>query len=151
MADINTLLNPVPEASRRIKTSLSSPTSHPRDSSPPPTPRKKPKLAKDAAVYKRGKPKGTVNYPPFESVDEELLAQQQDFGLHPVGNIADFPRHIPYNSDKKSFLDKTARESFEGRIVTFGPISAQLLTRISVSVQFRGPGLRQNLCDDVGL
>lgn len=29
-------------------------------------------------------------------------------------HIVEYPRHIPYNSEKKSFLEKTGRESFEG-------------------------------------
>ncbi|KAM5438470.1 hypothetical protein MferCBS31731_005047 [Microsporum ferrugineum] len=35
------------------------------------------------------------------------------FEIHPMGHITEFPRHIPYNSEKKSFLEKTGRESFE--------------------------------------
>jgi hypothetical protein len=31
-----------------------------------------------------------------------------------MGDIAEYARHIPYNSDKKSFQERTGRESFEG-------------------------------------
>jgi hypothetical protein len=26
----------------------------------------------------------------------------------------EYPRHVPYNSEKKSFLEKTQRDGFEG-------------------------------------
>ncbi|KAN0087393.1 Transcription regulator HTH, APSES-type DNA-binding domain containing protein [Elaphomyces granulatus] len=36
-----------------------------------------------------------------------------------MGQISHYPRHIPYNSEKKSFLEKTGRESFEVFQYTF--------------------------------
>jgi hypothetical protein len=33
-----------------------------------------------------------------------------------LGNIADFPRHIPYQSDKKSFRERTGRDSFHRKL-----------------------------------
>jgi len=82
---------------------------------------KRNKLPKDAAIFARGKLKGSINYPPYEAdpSDTELLAQHRRFQIFPLGQIADFCRHIPYNSEKKSFLAKTGREGFEVFQYTF--------------------------------
>ncbi|KAJ6114314.1 apses transcription factor Xbp1 [Penicillium sp. IBT 16267x] len=72
----------------------------------------KSKTSKDGAIFKLGKPKGEVRYPPCEERDEELLKIHREFKLYPIGNIADYPRHIPYNSQKKDFHEKTGRNSF---------------------------------------
>jgi hypothetical protein len=72
-------------------------------------------MTKDGAVFAKGKIKGEVNYPPFERFDEETLQEIQKFEVYPLGRIREYGiRHIPYNSEKKSFLEKTGRESFEG-------------------------------------
>lgn len=115
MASIESLLNPAPELARL---SLPSPT---LSSSPSTvdsqTPRpKKQKLTKDAPVFTRGKIRGELRYPPCEERDEELTGLHREFQIHPLGSIAEYPRHIPYNSDKKSFQDRTGRESFEGML-----------------------------------
>ncbi|RDW65709.1 putative APSES transcription factor Xbp1 [Aspergillus mulundensis] len=80
---------------------------------------KKPKMAKDAPIFQRGKPRGEVRYPPHEDPSGRFARYHRDFRIHPCGNIADYPRHIPYNSDKKSFQDRTGRESFEVFQYTF--------------------------------
>ncbi|KAL4998463.1 hypothetical protein BDV10DRAFT_185283 [Aspergillus recurvatus] len=76
-------------------------------------------MAKDAPIFQRGKPRGEVRYPPCEDRDGKYSRQHHDFHIHPRGNIADYPRHIPYNSDKKSFQERTGRESFEVFQYTF--------------------------------
>ena len=76
--------------------------------------RKKQKLIKDAAVFKSGLIRGECRYPPFEDHDDLLAEQHESFRLHPAGEIHKYPRHIPYNSGKKLFYEKTGRESFEG-------------------------------------
>jgi hypothetical protein len=116
MAAIQSLLNPLPEADERSPhTPSPCSTVYSRDFSPPPPSRKKQKLSKDAAVFNRGSIRGKCRYPPCEYRDEVLAAHHQQYEIHPIGHIADYPRHIPYNSEKKSFLDKTGRESFEGK------------------------------------
>ncbi|KAL4963055.1 putative APSES transcription factor Xbp1 [Aspergillus stella-maris] len=80
---------------------------------------RKQKLAKDAPIFQCGKPRGEVRYPPCEGRDDELASLHRDFRIHPFGNIAEYPRHIPYNSDKKSFQERTARGSFEVFQYTF--------------------------------
>ncbi|KAI9672889.1 MAG: hypothetical protein M1829_004439 [Trizodia sp. TS-e1964] len=80
---------------------------------------KKQKLTKDAAIFERGELKGTVRYPPYEAENNDLLQQLKMFQVYPLGKIAEYCRHIPYNSEKKSFLVKTGRESFEVFQYTF--------------------------------
>jgi hypothetical protein len=115
MAAIRSLLNPLPDANEQsVQLPSPSPTVYTQDFSPPPSSRKKQKLSKDAAVFTRGTIRGECRYPPCENRDEVLAVHHQQFEIHPMGHIADYPRHIPYNSEKKSFLNNTGRESFEG-------------------------------------
>lgn len=110
MASIESLLNPLPTPSPTSSATtimLCSPR------------QKKQKMAKDAPIFQRGKPKGEVRYPPCEMRNGEIASLHHDFRIHPFGNIADYPRHIPYNSDKKSFQERTGRESFEVFQYTF--------------------------------
>lgn len=77
--------------------------------------RKKQKICKDAAVFKPGATRGECRYPPYDDQDDLFAAKHQMYEVYPpVGEIAAYPRHIPYNSEKKLFLEKTGRESFEG-------------------------------------
>jgi hypothetical protein len=78
------------------------------------TSNRRPKMTKDGAVFTKGKIVGDVNYPPFDSLDEEITHEIRKFRVYPLGKIQMYPRHIPYNSEKKTFLEKTGRESFEG-------------------------------------
>lgn len=151
MAAIQSLLNPLPEVDER-SLQLPSPCSTicAREFSPEPPSRKKQKLSKDAAVFTRGTIRGECRYPPCEYQDQLLAAHHQQYEIHPMGHIAEFPRHIPYNSEKKSFLDKTGRESFEG-MSTLRVRLWHLLIRLSVPVHFQGPRRREKLLHDVGL
>jgi hypothetical protein len=79
---------------------------------------KKPKMAKDGAVFAKNKIKGVVNFPPHEKLGADSMKKMKPFKIYPSQKIMDYPRHIPYNSEKKSFLDKTGRESFEGMLET---------------------------------
>lgn len=74
-------------------------------------------MAKDAPVFSEStKIVGHVNYPPHEAgSDRDLEARHREFYVFPLGQIhRKGVRHIPYNSDKKDFLEKTGREAFEG-------------------------------------
>ncbi|GME48700.1 putative apses transcription factor xbp1 protein [Neofusicoccum parvum] len=85
----------------------------------PPEPKRQ-KISKVAAVFVKGKAKGDVRYPPHEDVDDpQLAAEHRKFQIYPMGHIKDYPRHIPYNSEKKCFLTKTGREAFEVFQYTF--------------------------------
>ncbi|KIX99723.1 uncharacterized protein Z520_04359 [Fonsecaea multimorphosa CBS 102226] len=124
MAAIQSLLNPVEEGenyesnndSRDEISARDSPTSAASDTvgnGPDKRNRKKQKMCKDAAVFKRGVIQGECRYPPDEYQDELLEAKHQMYEVYPIGDIATYPRHIPYNSEKKLFWEKTGRESFE--------------------------------------
>ncbi|KAI8935127.1 hypothetical protein NX059_007721 [Plenodomus lindquistii] len=74
------------------------------------------RVPKDAPIFTEGnKTIGHVNFPPHEAgYDQHLLDQHRRFQVFPAGEIAKKGvRHIPYNSDKKDFLDKTGRDAFE--------------------------------------
>lgn len=113
-------------------TQASSAASTPQPQTPSaPSPAKRQKLVKDAAIFIRGTAKEPINYPPFECMEHAvcLTSQQQDelarqhdhFQIFPSGRgddgfIADYQRHIPYSSEKKAFYGKTNRDAFEGII-----------------------------------
>ena len=121
MVSVASLLNPIPQSFERYRElpSLCLSKFTP-DSSPPLPPIKKQKMSKDAAIFAKGKTKGEIRYRPCEIQTNEIAAQHERFKVFPMGHIADYCRHIPYNSDKKSFLEKTGRESFEGKLLTKG-------------------------------
>jgi hypothetical protein len=73
------------------------------------------KMSKDPSRLIKSKPKGVVNFPPFEDIDEASEREIRIFQVYPLGNIQEHCRHIPYNSGKKDFFEKTGREGFEGR------------------------------------
>lgn len=122
MLSLSSLLNPISTSEpRRIEPPPSS--SYYSNPAPKENPQFKPqdypakaKMSKDGAVFSKGKIKGRVMFPPSEILDQDSLRAVRKFKVFPLGEIAMYPRHIPYNSEKKSFLEKTGRESFEGRI-----------------------------------
>ncbi|MDB5910399.1 MAG: hypothetical protein JWP34_4513 [Massilia sp.] len=75
-------------------------------------------MPKDAPGFSKSKVKGTVKFRPFEDLDEKSLREVRKFCVTPLGGIRDNCRHIPYNSGKKDFFEKTGRESFEGEELT---------------------------------
>ena len=132
-------------------TQASSAASTPRPQTPStPSPAKRQKLVKDAAIFVRGTPKEPVIYVPYECAEktvclssqqkEELVAQHERFQIYPSGRgdqgfIADYPRHIPYSSEKKAFFGKTSRDAFEGKNVqTHGLIRTPLTMLCSVPI-----------------
>ena len=86
----------------------------PKQSSPSLAPPKKQKTSKAAATFVKAKPKGDVNYPPFEIQDEATAAEHLKFDVQPIGRIKEYPKRIPYNSEKKTFQQKTGMDGFEG-------------------------------------
>ncbi|KAL6247020.1 hypothetical protein RBB50_006327 [Rhinocladiella similis] len=120
MAQIKSLLNPtMDDAEYDSKDDLSTADSQTSSGSPKRrgghdlVSRKKQKTVKDAAVFKPGTVREPCRYPPHEEQDDFLAAQHQMHEIYPMGSIADYPRHIPYNGGKKLFWEKTGRESFE--------------------------------------
>ncbi|KAK7981893.1 APSES transcription factor Xbp1 [Apiospora saccharicola] len=119
MLSVASLLNPAPSGPSRHRLPPSPVASSPTNSFADETAffdrpiMPKQKVAKDAAVFTKGKPKGTVNFQPYERLDEPSLREARKFQVFPLGKIQDYCRHIPYNSGKKDFFEKTGRESFE--------------------------------------
>ena len=127
------------------------------------SPRKRPKIIKDAPVFTRGATRGEVRYPPFvyssathsqsdshththsdsnsanednndddgdnnndgsggeseiEAVKNNLQVYHDQFKLYPrQEDVAEYPRFIPYNSERRVFADATGRDFFEGMSV----------------------------------
>ena len=105
------------------------------------SPRKKAKIVKDAPVFVRGPTRGEVRYPPFVYTAEdkneekdvgkgkgdgrhvELVEKLQDyhdqFEVYPrQEQVGEYPRFIPYNSERRIFADATGRDFFEGMLST---------------------------------
>ncbi|KAM0344276.1 hypothetical protein ACHAPU_007633 [Fusarium lateritium] len=61
----------------------------------------------------RSKLRGQVRFPPFENLNEVALQEIDNFRVSPFGHIQRTCSHIPYNSGKKDFYEKTGRDSFE--------------------------------------
>lgn len=115
MVPVASLLNPAPPLFERVQhhpTSASK--NYLKQSSPSLAPLKKQKLSKAAATFVKGKPKGEVNYPPYEIQDEATAAEHGKFKVQPIGQIGEYPKRIPYNSEKKTFQKKTGMDGFEG-------------------------------------
>ncbi|GJC96855.1 APSES transcription factor Xbp1 [Colletotrichum higginsianum IMI 349063] len=71
------------------------------------------KMSKDPAPMSKYKPRGVIKYFPFENVDDATRREVHRFRVTPFGRIQESCAHIPYNSGKKDFFEKTGRESFE--------------------------------------
>lgn len=98
---------------------------------------KRPKIPKDAPIFSEGtKTVGFVNYAPQEvGNSRDLMAEHERFQVFPLGAgeiLRKGVRHIPYNSDKKDFLDKTGRDAFESEFQ-----SASLRTKTNSSAVFQ--------------
>lgn len=140
MLSLSSLLNPISTSDpRRIDPPPSSsyylPSTlkeSPHFTSQPPS--TKSKMSKDGAVFSKGKIKGRVLFPPFEDLDQDSLRAVRKYRVFPLGEIVKYPRHIPYNSEKKSFLEKTGRESFEGRNSPLPLYSADVLFSFPIHI-----------------
>jgi hypothetical protein len=125
MLSLASLLNPAPPGPPPVARFLPSPASSSPATPPYPTDdypsfavdrhlNSKAKMAKESAGLSKSKAKGIVNFPSFEDLDEISLREVGRFQVYPFGRILQNCRHIPYNSGKKDFFEKTGRESFEG-------------------------------------
>ncbi|KAF4628943.1 hypothetical protein G7Y89_g9208 [Cudoniella acicularis] len=148
MLSVASLLNPVNSEQRNTRLPSSPSSSLCTSSSTYGSPQfsnqssfKKQKMTKDGAVFAKGKIKGEVNFPSFENLDDGTLREVQRFQVYPLGKIQEYCRHIPYNSEKKSFLEKTGRESFEGTMTFTGQAARPLLISALVfQYIFKVPG-----------
>ena len=140
MLSVASLLNPVKPESRGTRLPSSPSPSLCTSSSTHGSPQlstqstiKKQKMTKDGAIFAKGKIKGDINFPPFQILDKETLAEVEKFQVYPLGKIDEYCRHIPYNSEKKNFLKKTGRESFEGMMT---PVYKPVYDPCSFRLQF---------------
>jgi hypothetical protein len=123
--NIAALLNPAPETHERRRslrtrrlTNEGSPIDDSADYVPAQPQRKvKTKQTKDAPKFERGETIGHVRFAPYHPSDVDLVRYLKDFKVFPSSGISAYPRHIPYSSDKKDFLTKTGRDSFEGMLL----------------------------------
>ncbi|KAJ5730375.1 APSES transcription factor Xbp1 [Penicillium malachiteum] len=120
MAAIRDLLNPLPEEDpkpqlperrrRVIMPKLQTPTRRPAKTGA---------IPKDAPLFRAGGTRGEVRYPPNEDRTPELAQIHREWSIFPSNNIDHYPRNIPYQSDKKSFQEKTGRDYFNVFQYTF--------------------------------
>ncbi len=165
MLSLASLLNPTapgPPVVSRIYSSptATSPTTSYTEGSPPLSRSLMPKfkMPRESTSVPRPKPRGAVMYSPFEQLDEFALHEIRKFHVHPFGRIREQCSHIPYNSGKKDFFEKTGRESFEGRHASgslFGDVLVSLfvlfadyshLQSSSTSSRLRGTTLNTQSC-----
>lgn len=116
MVSVASLLNPLPTSLSKESGAISAELSMGNSLTVSPTSPKviKNKMSKSAAIFIKGRAKGAINYKPYETQDEKITTEHHKFQLEPTGRISDYPRHIPYSSDKKSFQKRTGRDAFEG-------------------------------------
>ena len=139
---IQSLLNPLGGDHHEYRSSASpTKTNMPRSSATYTSAPKRQKPPRDAPVFTEGsKFKGKINYLPHEAGDDlELVAQHRRFQLYPMGEIGKYCRHIPYNSEKKDFMAKTGRESFEGTQSHRPASPPNADTPYSLSIHVQGP------------
>ena len=105
-----------------------------------PTPKSMSREAKDAPKFEKGRPSGEVRYPPYHPVSDSIVQEMKRYSIFPETSIINsFPRHIPYNSDKKRFTARTGREGFEGTWRdTIRPGSRADLCSVPVYISLQG-------------
>lgn len=113
MVTVASLLNPMPPSLEPSCELITPDTPTSRPSSPP---SKRFKVSKSTVIMVKAQPNGEINYPPYETQDLAIQTAHEQYRLEPRCNIRAFPKHIPYNSDKKSFQEKTGRDAFEGKV-----------------------------------
>lgn len=76
-----------------------------------------PKVEPSASIASmtKSKPLGPINFAPFEEINRASYQEMCRFSVSSFGKIRQSCQHIPYNSSKKDFFEKTGRESIEGK------------------------------------
>jgi hypothetical protein len=145
MAAIRYLLNPSRETQQQLDNEISSSVAAPdtticmEHELSNSTHQTRQKIPKDEAVFQKGQTQGEVRYPPHMIEDPKMLACYERYHVYPlVADIASYPRHIPYKSDKRTLQDKTGRDGFNGEFA----ISYEIRFSLTVTVfqyVFRAP------------
>lgn len=132
MIPLHSLLNPVPPKRKIIQSHHVSPTTIPTSASSAttwiaPSRAKMDRLATQSrgggggigigntSGLVKSKTQGLIRFAPFENVDEKSYRELSRFQVDLFGQIHEYCEHIPYNSSKKDFFEKTGRESIEGK------------------------------------
>ena len=184
MLRINNLLNPMNHSNVQADSPASlctTPTYSVNDFTSTPTPSpdtpltpastKRQKNGKGKPVTKRAMPKGVVNYRPYEckeniicadnALRNEIIDQHRHFqvSIEGEGLISDYPKHIPYTSDKKDFHNKTGRDAFEClfpclptlgfECININPANARQSSNIASSSQMTLTGRRGKSCGTI--
>lgn len=114
---IGALLNPVRKERGNRFRQLPSPSPTDIMSSYPSTP--SPVIGKPGRPFDKASAKkmtrGEVRFPPYITDNREIMKKQRELQMGPPEEIQFYAKHIPYSSEKKTFLSRTGRESFEGR------------------------------------
>ena len=114
MIPVASLLNPLPPSIKSSHKPQALPRSRVSSSDSAFSTRKKLKMSKGATLPVKAKPNGKVRYSPCDLRNDVVKAEHLKFHMEPVSSIKDYPRRIPYNSDKKTFQERTGRDAFEG-------------------------------------
>ncbi|PFH58776.1 hypothetical protein XA68_13218 [Ophiocordyceps unilateralis] len=69
--------------------------------------------SRSASRLVRSRTHGPVRFPPHEQVDAGAMREVARFQISQFGQIYQYSQHIPYNSTKRNFYEKTGRESIE--------------------------------------
>ncbi|KAM4056783.1 hypothetical protein HRG_003648 [Hirsutella rhossiliensis] len=70
-------------------------------------------VLRSAASLLKSRTQGPVRFPPFEDVGAHIMQEIVAYQISSFGQIQQCSEHIPYNSTKKNFYEKTGRESIE--------------------------------------
>lgn len=112
----------------------------------------KQKLPKDAPIFRKGPTRGEVLFPPYEAGNDAILAKEHErYQVFPRGEIGQHCHHIPYSSDKKTFLSKTGRDAFEGISSYWHLVNRKADCCDSVPVHFQDTWRGTRICRHVGL
>jgi hypothetical protein len=93
-------------------------------------------MSEEDAGLTKGTITGDVNFPPFEDLAEADLRETQKYQVKPLGMIQASPIHIPYNSEKKNFWQRTGRDSFERERICPQFLAIQLILSYSLPLHF---------------
>ncbi|CAK9134646.1 unnamed protein product [Ilex paraguariensis] len=63
----------------------------------------------------KSRTQGPVRFPPFEDVSAQAMQEIATYQISAFGQIQQCSEHIPYNSTKKNFYEKTGREGIEAK------------------------------------
>lgn len=120
--DIKAMLNPSGKVPRFHNSApLDNPVDQETDHSGPRSTPKALTTPKDGFMHKKKQPVDPIHYPPYEVRRHPDIGLQLDkYQVKPdqeMGKFFDFPRYIPYGSEKQDLWRKTGRKGFHGKLI----------------------------------